>query len=413
MLRDVALMIPTRNRPHFVHRLLSYHAKSRDLQIIFADGSDPERMIENQAIIKSFANGSLELIHHTLSSSSAAKDELAGLCGYFDRVVNGARLSLRRFIHISADDDFVSPEFLAEAASFLDGHPDYIAVTGYVFAVRLDRPGAEGVVAERTFGTLRPTPRVEPHAVDRIARYASMRVTELASACLRRTAFDTISQWWIEAVNRAREPANNTQPKITTFTLLYVYGLIVDYLALTLGKVHWLPRVQMARQVHESNLGAKIRFEYDANLADSFLATHWPALVAVYLDAVTETLMDREGLGREIARRIAEGGLALRAGARLVHEGTERLARSGADMASMPPSGSDGIRDAIRSIPGAGTLGRAVLRRIRKWRSSSPKLARLPDDVATILEFLDSYRRLPVTPMSGVAGQARLGCPSR
>jgi glycosyltransferase domain-containing protein len=406
MLRDVALMIPTRNRPHFVHRLLSYHAKSRDLQIIFADGSDPDGMIENRAIIKSFANGSLELIHHTPSSSSAPKDELAGLCGYFDRLVNGAKLSPRRFMHISADDDFVSPEFLAEAAAFLDANPEYVAVTGYVFAVRLDRPGAEGVVAERTFGPLRASARAEPQAVDRIARYASVRVTELASACLRRTAFDTISQWWIQAVNRAREPANNTSPKITTFTLLYVYGMIVDYLALTMGKVHWLPRVQMARQVHESNLGAKIRFEYNADLADSFLAPHWPALVAVYLDAVTETLVDREGLGREAARRIAEGGLALRAGARLVHEGTERLARSGADMGSMPPSGSDGIRDAIRSIPGARTLGRAVLRRIGEWRSSSPKLARLPDDVAAILEFLDRYRRLPADSVPRVAEPA-------
>jgi glycosyltransferase domain-containing protein len=407
MLRDVALMIPTRNRPHFVHRLLSYHAKSRDLQIIFADGSDPDEMIENKAIIKSFANGSLELIHQTRSPPVAAKDELAGLCGYFDRLANGAKLSPRRFIHISADDDFVSPEFLAEAAAFLDSNPEYIAVTGYVFAVRLDRPGAEGVVAESTFGPLRPTARGEPQAVDRIARYASMRVTELASACLRRTAFDTISQWWIEAVNRAQEPANNTSPKITTFTLLYVYGMIVDYLALTLGKVHWLPRVQMARQVHESNLGAKIRHEYDANLADSFLAAHWPVLVAVYLDAVTETLMRKEGLGREAARRIAEGGLALRAGARLVHEGTERLARSGADMGSMPPSGAGGIRDAVRSIPGARKLGRAVLRRIREWQSSSPKLVRLPDDVATILEFLNSYRRLPATSMPGVTEHAR------
>jgi hypothetical protein len=148
-------------------------------------------------------------------------------------------------------------------------------------------------------------------------------------------------------------------------------------------------------------LGAKIRFEYNANLADSFLAKHWPVLVAVYLDAVTETLMHKEGLGREAARRIAEGGLALRAGARLVHEGTERLARSGADMGSA--SGASGIRDAIRSIPGARTLGRAVLRRIGEWRSGSPKLARLPDDVATILEFLNSYRRLPAR-----AEQARL-----
>jgi glycosyltransferase domain-containing protein len=407
MLRDVALMIPTRNRPHFVHRLLSYHAKSRDLQIIFADGSDPDGMIENEAIIKSFANGSLQLIHQTPSPPVAAKDELAGLCGYFDRLINGAKLSPRRFIHISADDDFVSPEFLAEAAAFLDPNPEYIAVTGYVFGVRLDRPGAEGVVAESMLGPLRPTARAEPQAVDRIARYASMQVTELASACLRRTAFDAISQWWIEAVNRAQEPANNTSPKVTTFTLLYVYGLIVDYLALTLGKVHWLPRVQMARQVHESNLGAKIRFEYNANLADSFLAKHWPVLVAVYLDAVTETLVRKEGLPRDAARRVAEGGLALRAGARLVHEGAERLARSGADMGSMPPAGAGGIRDAIRSGPGARKLARAVLQRMREWRSASPKLARLPGDVATILEFLDGYRRLPAGSVPDVPGQAR------
>jgi hypothetical protein len=52
-------------------------------------------------------------------------------------------------------------------------------------------------------------------------------------------------------------------------------------------------------------------------------------------------------------------------------------------------------------------VGRAVLRRIREWRSGSPKLARLPDDVATILEFVNSYRRLPARAMSGIAEQAR------
>jgi hypothetical protein len=44
---------------------------------------------------------------------------------------------------------------------------------------------------------------------------------------------------------------------------------------------------------------------------------------------------------------------------------------------------------------------------MREWRSASPKLARLPGDVATILEFLDGYRRLPAGSVPDVPGQAR------
>jgi glycosyltransferase domain-containing protein len=384
MLRDVALIVPTRDRPDFVHRLLSYHEKSRGLQIILGDGSKPEQVAENRQIVQSFANADLDIIHYAPSQIATEQNGLQGICSYFQRQVNAAKLSTRKFIYVGADDDFVSPEFLGEAAAFLDGNPDY----------RLDGRGVEGQVSERGFTPFRSTARAERRAADRIARYEGMSFTNLDSACVRRNVYDKVGEVLLNLAQRAQDPNDSTRPEITTFTTIYVYDLVADHLALAYGKVHWLPRVQQARHHHDTNLGGRIRFEYKANLGDSLVASHWPALIALYLDALGDALAGEAGMDRSAARRIAEGGLALRAGPRLSYEGKLRLAEQGGDPAELlREAGGSGLRRLIRIVPGMRNLASAVYNRIAEFRAAPPKLEALPADVNALFEFLNQYRR--------------------
>lgn len=389
MLCDVALVVPTYNRPEFIHRLLSYHAQSSGLQIIIGDGSDPWNLAENKKIIAAFVDRGLEIVHYTPAVPSFVKPGLEGAYGYAERQVNGVKLSSRRFINTTADDDFVSPEFMTAAADFLNSNPDYSAVTGYVFGFSLDRPGAESWIASADFVPVRSTARSEPRAVDRIGRYEFVPMTKLEYAFFRRETFDAIGKTLLDVANKAQDPADATTPKITTFSLIYLYDLIADHIALALGKVHWLPHLQAGCQFHETNWGGQVRTQYKANLVDSYMAPHWPILANICLDAVSAALVHSEGIDRATARRIAEGGMAIRVGQKLLYQGRLRLEASDADRAELWSTPSD-FRRRLRSIPGA----RRVVQALRKKFAEShpPRLESLPTDVVALMDFLKSYR---------------------
>jgi glycosyltransferase domain-containing protein len=397
-LHDVALIVPTRDRPDHVHRLLAYHAGSSDLQIVLGDGSRPENVTENRRIIDSFRGGRVDIIHYCDSQIEVGQNRLQEICGYFRRVAEAANLSSRPYIYIGADDDFVSPEFLSEATAFLDGNPDYSGVTGYLFSFGLDREGVAGNVVEKQFSALRSTARTEAGAVDRIAQHEATRATDLNYACVRRYAYDTISRAVTMLVERAQDQHDLTAPEVTTFTVLYVYELIADHVTLALGKVHWLPRVQRARHYHGNNLGPRLRSEYKVNLSDSFAATHWAVLVRFYIDAVVQTLIGKAGMEPSAARRVAVGALATRVGTKLSVEGKLRLLNEGANPDALPQRsrdsiGLDELRRLVRMVPGLRQLARAILSRIAKYGAPAPTLETLPSDVAALLNFLNQYRR--------------------
>ncbi len=381
MLSDVALVIPTYNRPEFVRRVLSYHARSEGLQIIFGDGSDPPHLAESKKIIESFSGASLEIIHYTPTLPSFVRSGLEGAYGYVERQVNAAKLSARRYINICADDDFVSREFLIDAAEFLDANPDYSAVTGYVFSFRSDQPSAAGRIVDIAMPPLRSTARSEPHAANRIGNYEFDTSTCLEFAFFRHDVFDAIGKALLEVAERAQDPVDTTSTEFTTFTLLYLYDLIPDHVALALGKVHWLPRLQLGRHFHGMNWGGQV-----ANLADSFVASHWSTLANIYLDAVVDALVQSEGLDRGTARRIAEAGLALRSGQRLVTAGQRRLEKIGVTPEAAAPIG---IRRWLRAVPGARALVHTAIERLYNGRPV--RVQDLPADVKSMLDFVDRY----------------------
>jgi hypothetical protein len=290
------------------------------------------------------------------------------------------------YVQTIADDDFCAPEFLEEAASFLDRHPDYSVVTGYNCSFTLDRREPQGWITKWELPAMRSAARTEETAAARIARLEFGPRVSLDWAMQRRANWDPIGSGMMAAVNAALDPADPTDPRTTTFTLYYLFGLMADHGALAIGKLHWLPRVQMARHFHLENTGRVVRDQYRRNLGDSVLAANWARLAGVFVDMMTTLLAEREGIPDAAARRTAEGGLCLRIGHRLAHVGQQRFAESAIDLSDAPTSAS-GVRTGLRNIPVLRRTVRAIRGQLK--RPSGTRLDSLPE-LVSLQRFLQN-----------------------
>lgn len=387
MLNKVTLVVPTYNRPGFVHRMLSYYSGAEGLEIAIGDGSAPEILDENRQTIASFSNSGLNILHYTPEMPDFVKAGLEAPWGFAERVTNAGRMSNRPYVFVIADDDFVSPGFLGEAAAFLDANADYSAVTGYIASFSLDQSGPRGKITHISFPSPRDTAQTAPHAADRIGRYEHEVGVVLDFAFFRRDVFERISAALLELGTKVQDSADTTDPRVGGFTSLYLFDFIFDHIALAMGKVHWLPKLQLARHFHEDNWAKQVREEFRANLGDAFIAPHWPTLAKIFLDAMTNALIASEGLDPKKARRIAEGGLALRCGLRLSYVGRERLGEAGADRSEMRHI-PDGVRKRLRRVPGMLKLVRTL--RGGFVRTQETSLEQFPD-VVELVRFIEKY----------------------
>jgi glycosyltransferase domain-containing protein len=389
MLKDVALVIPTYNRPEFVHRTLAYHANSSGLQIVFGDGSDPSNIEENRKIIESFSAGKdVEVIHYIPQIPTFVKPGLAGPYGFIERQVNGAKLTKRKFIVVCGDDDFVSAEFMKEAAEYLTTHSDYSAAMGYIVPFELDRPGAIGSISDIKYPIVKSAPRAEKRAASRIALYEYQPHNALDFAFFRRDTFELIGDTLLALATAAQDPDDLTDPRVTAFTLLYLHNLVTDHIAFALGKVHWLPRLQLGRHMHDQNYGGYVREVLKADLGGSIISPQWPKLVNIYLDAVADILIKTENVDRPTARRIVEGGLALRVGKRMETVGRRRL-----DKVGVAPEEYENVsefRKKLRSIKALKSAVQAVRKFMAPRKSATS--SEIPQDVHAMVRFLRDYK---------------------
>jgi glycosyltransferase domain-containing protein len=117
---NCTVIIPTYNRPPHLTRILDYYHKyGTGLAVIVADSGSPENRKRNAEIIKSFCgisilhldgyDSSIDPWHKFLDALQHVNTECCLLC---------------------ADDDFVTPRGIQEAADFLDQNPDFVSAYG-------------------------------------------------------------------------------------------------------------------------------------------------------------------------------------------------------------------------------------------------------------------------------------------
>lgn len=131
----VSLLVPTKNRSSFVHRLLGYYEQAGFAgEIVVGDSSDDEHYERTREVVETL-EGSLDVQHHRLPHLGV------GPC-----LTHLARVSTKPFAAVLPDDDFLVPQALAECVSFLKAHAGYAAAHGEAITVILDSNAISGNV---------------------------------------------------------------------------------------------------------------------------------------------------------------------------------------------------------------------------------------------------------------------------
>ena len=130
----VAILVPTKNRPDFILRMLSYYNLTNSSHpILIGDASDLTTSKKIRDIINEFKNLEVKYFHW----------ENVGCNQTIYRLTNEASKNYD-YAAQQGDDDFLIPSSLSKCALFLSNNPDYLMAQGRVGYLRLDRPGAFG-----------------------------------------------------------------------------------------------------------------------------------------------------------------------------------------------------------------------------------------------------------------------------
>jgi glycosyltransferase domain-containing protein len=119
MLRDLAIIIPTYNRPHFLNRALLFYSKINFGGCLYiVDGSDDPHRHVNRQIIDSYKNR-IKYFYDPDSINEVV------------RMAKIRHLIMEKYVTFSGDDDFQLPIGLSHCINFLNNNRDYDVCFGY------------------------------------------------------------------------------------------------------------------------------------------------------------------------------------------------------------------------------------------------------------------------------------------
>jgi len=119
---NVTIVVPTRNRPNELARLLEFLSyEGNRFPVLILDGSAAEVQVANARTAATFS-----FVEH----QAHTPDSHLGM-----RCAQGVGSVATAYMVFCADDDFVFPEALAACARFLDAYPDHSSVIGNVLSL--------------------------------------------------------------------------------------------------------------------------------------------------------------------------------------------------------------------------------------------------------------------------------------
>jgi glycosyltransferase domain-containing protein len=119
----LAFVVPTRNRPQFLRRLLCFMSQFPSQgTVLIADSSDRTHRGENQELVRQFSQ-KLEVRYEFIDQNIIAKCVTA--IGKLDTP----------YIAFCADDDFLMPAAVAEGVNFLETNAGYACAQGLMVSV--------------------------------------------------------------------------------------------------------------------------------------------------------------------------------------------------------------------------------------------------------------------------------------
>ena len=272
LLKEITIFIPTRNRPHFLNRLLRYYQEVQFPGSLFiGDASDPDFVKQNRKICEAFQNDleirffeTPEVSTHQSIEAMAAEAET-------------------RYATSVCDDDFLCLEGLAECAAFLDQNSDYVGAHGKGLMFSIHGGGAYGQIHYSQFYPQAVIEEERP--IDRLKSYFEKGGAVVFT--LYRTA-----DW--------KKMFQNPQ-KISRYQITFIFGELVNAsVAVIRGKIKELDCLYLLRQVHAKQKMAEL------DIYKWFIHPEWYATYQFLSECVVGELHSKSGLNSDEAYDLFE-----------------------------------------------------------------------------------------------------------
>lgn len=266
-MRKVAIVIPTKNNPNYIHRQLRYYEGQHSPHPVYiGDSSDDERRVDLERIIQSFQkNGMFSVLykHYPISQYTFGQcvKDLLTMVGEPHVVFCG-------------DDDFQIPTAISRGADFLASHSEYSTVHG--------RAAAFTVQGSRPYGS-----------VTGLTEYLQGSV-EVSSASQRLIQYLSSYSVLFFSVQRTEEARRHWEMVDEVGDHVFASEFLPFSLAIIQGKSKLFNEISFMRQIHDTRTILPGVFEW-------ITAPQWSTAYATYLRVVSEALARKDGISLELA----------------------------------------------------------------------------------------------------------------
>lgn len=262
----VTLLLPTKNRPEFVVRLLEYYADvGFDDRILIGDSSGPEGVAHVREAARRLA-ARIDVEHVPCPA--------LGLAESWRELIHRVSTPYAAYL---ADDDFLVPRSLSQCARFLDTHPEYVAAHGAGVVVELDSNALTGNVV--WCGYYDQTVSEADSGGERLRAHLSRYTVSLFSVH-RADAWRAM----FERVHLAPDMSFGAE-------------LLPSCLSVVLGKVKALDGLSVVRQSHDKRYHQPTMFDWVASPG-------WYPSYAATLEALADAVAHQDGLAPAEAKSL-------------------------------------------------------------------------------------------------------------
>ena len=126
-INNFSIIIPTRNRPNFLRRLLDYYNKyGKGFNIIVADASSNENKRLNKKTVSVSSNLNIQYL-----------DNYSSEINMHYKILDALSYVNTKYSVLCADDDFITPNGVNKSIDFLEKNPDFTVAQGHYISFYL------------------------------------------------------------------------------------------------------------------------------------------------------------------------------------------------------------------------------------------------------------------------------------
>lgn len=364
----LTIVVPTRNRPSFLLRLLTYyHSLHLDCTLLIADSSERDDLNKTRRIVN-LLGSNLKVVYRSYDSD----------IDIYEKILDSLESVATPYTGFGADDDFFIPSTLEQGVQFLEKHHDYSVVHGYSALVTLKSGAVYGqidTVSEDLQRTIEH-PRGAERLLDFFSRYTAT--------------------WY--SVQRTEQLQENCRKTAALGADKYFGELLPSCLSLIQGKAKKLGDLYMVRHIHSQRTAV---MEGPRDIFDWVTNPSWPGQYEHFRNYLAEALAQEDSIGLEEAQTKVKqafwvylaDGLSINSPARYLE--------------SREPPMRERVRQKLQHVPGLRFTWRAIKSAIPAIKSAIPR-PRLRDEISLpallsaaspyYADFQPVYRAITVPP---------------